>query len=147
MAGTSAEIVYNFCSGPAMLPPDVMRQAQSDFLNYQNVGASVMELSHRSDEFIAILASAEANLRQLMAIPDSHAVLFMQGGASVQFSAIPLNLMSTFGRAGFINTGYWSEKAMQEAARYGDVVEIAQCKPVSKTKSWTLTRIVEKRSL
>ena len=125
MVQASAKQVFNFCSGPAMLPEPVMARANEEFLNYHQVGISVMEMSHRSPHFIAILESAERQFRQLLSIPTNYSVLFMQGGASLQFSAIPLNLMSRFGRAGFIDTGYWSQQAMNEAARFGEVVTIA----------------------
>ncbi len=126
---TSAKPVFNFCSGPAMLPIEVMQQARAELLDFQGTGISVMEMSHRSDIFISILDSAEQNLRKLMSIPDNYRVLFMQGGASLQFSAVPLNLMSAYRRAGYINTGYWSQRAMAEAQRYGAIVELAsaQC--------------------
>ncbi|EAR07752.1 3-phosphoserine/phosphohydroxythreonine transaminase [Reinekea blandensis] len=125
MAKPGAEAVYNFCSGPAMLPAPVLAQAQRELTDYQGHGVSVMELSHRSEEFLAILHSAEHGLRSLMHIPDHYHVLFTSGGASPQFSAVPLNLLSSGGAAGFINTGYWSQKAMAEAARFGRVVEVA----------------------
>lgn len=124
MTGISAKTVFNFCSGPAMLPQPVLEQAQHELTDYRGQGVSVMELSHRSDTFQAILNSAEARLRELMAIPSHYRVLFMQGGASLQFSAIPLNLMRRHGTAGFLDSGYWAQKAMAEASRYGDVVSL-----------------------
>ena len=122
MVQASAKQVFNFCSGPAMLPESVMIRAQHEFLDYQKTGISIMEMSHRSPHFMSILESAEQNLRRLLTIPSQYSVLFMQGGASLQFSAIPLNLMRKYKRAGFLDTGYWSRQAMQEAARFGDVV-------------------------
>lgn len=124
MAETQQQQTFNFCSGPAMLPSEVMATAQSEFLNFQKSGISVMEMSHRSPEFQSILESTEKRLRNLMQIPESYRVLFMQGGASLQFSAVPLNLASQHLRAGFLNTGYWSQKAMTEAAKYVDVIEV-----------------------
>jgi phosphoserine aminotransferase len=125
MAAAGANRVYNFCSGPAMLPEPVLARAQSELLSFQGLGISEMEMSHRSPQFLSILDQAEKNLRSLMDIPPEYSVLFMQGGASLQFSAVPLNLASRYGRIGFVNTGYWSQKAIAEAKRYADVVEIA----------------------
>jgi phosphoserine aminotransferase len=125
MAEAGANLTYNFCSGPAMLPEPVLVRAQSELLSFQGLGISEMEMSHRSPQFLSILDQAENNLRKLMDIPPQYSVLFMQGGASLQFSAVPLNLANKHGRVGFINTGYWSQKAMAETARFADVVEIA----------------------
>lgn len=116
---------YNFCSGPAMLPTAVMEQAQAELPDWHGLGMSVMELSHRSDEFVAVTAHAEAKLRQLLEIPDDYAVLFLQGGATLQFSAIPLNLLGAGGAATFLDTGTWSSKAVKEAARYGEARVLA----------------------
>ncbi len=112
--------VYNFSAGPAMLPADVMTKAQREFLNYQELGVSVMEISHRSGPYIALAEAAEQDLRDLMAIPDNYAVLFMHGGARGQFSAVPLNLLGQ-GKALYLNSGQWSEAASVEAAKYGEV--------------------------
>ncbi|MES1964918.1 3-phosphoserine/phosphohydroxythreonine transaminase [Psychrobacter sp. AH5] len=109
--------VPNFSAGPATIPTEVLQRAQSEMLNWQNRGVSVMEVSHRSKEYIAITEKAEAKLRSLMAIPDNYKVLFLQGGASLQFSAIPLNLLNN-GRADYLSTGTWSDKAIKEAKRY-----------------------------
>ena len=97
--------VYNFCAGPAMLPVDVMKKAQSEFLNFADTGSSVMELSHRSKEFIAVAENAEANLRSLMAVPDNYKVLFCHGGGRGQFSAVALNLLGETKNADYIVTG------------------------------------------
>ncbi|GAA4902897.1 3-phosphoserine/phosphohydroxythreonine transaminase [Ferrimonas pelagia] len=113
--------VYNFCAGPAMLPADVMRSAQQEFLNYQQLGVSVMEISHRSAEYMAVAEEAEQNLRDLMVIPDEYAVLFMHGGARGQFSAIPLNLLGQ-GEALYLLNGQWSVAAANEADKFGAVV-------------------------
>ncbi len=117
--------VYNFCAGPAALPEPVLRKAQAEMLDYQGRGLSVMEMSHRSDEFIAIAAQAEANLRRLLDIPVHYRVLFMHGGATAQFSAVPLNLLGATGHADYINTGSWSQKAIEEGRRFGRVNEAA----------------------
>jgi phosphoserine aminotransferase len=113
--------LYNFCAGPAALPTDVLTKAQSDLLNWQGKGLSVMEMSHRSPEFVGIAKKAEQDLRDLMVIPDNYKVLFMQGGASSQFTMVPMNLLRGKKTADYINTGQWSKKAIAEAKRYCDV--------------------------
>ena len=107
----------NFCAGPATMPTSVLERAQSELLDWQGRGLSVMEVSHRSKEYMAITDKAEAKLRTLMEIPDNYKVLFLQGGASLQFSAIPLNLLNG-GRGDYLTTGAWSGKAIKEAKRY-----------------------------
>lgn len=108
--------VANFCAGPASMPTAVLQKAQAELLNWQGSGMSVMEMSHRSSEFVGIASKAEQDLRKLMNIPDNYKVLFLQGGASLQFSAIPLNLLK--GEADYLDTGIWSKKAISEAKRY-----------------------------
>jgi len=120
--------VYNFSAGPSMLPLSVLEQAQKDLLCYGDSGMSVMEMSHRSPAFETIIADAEAKLRQVMAIPDNYKVLFLQGGASTQFAAVPLNLMNGSGKADYILSGQFSTKAYKEAQKYGDVVAAASSK-------------------
>ena len=113
---------YNFCSGPAALPTAVLQQARAEMLDWQGSGVSVMEMSHRSPEIIALAERAEATLRALLALSDDYAVLFLQGGASAQFAAVPLNLgAGRQARADYVDTGYWSKKALAEAGRYLDV--------------------------
>ncbi|WP_298440172.1 3-phosphoserine/phosphohydroxythreonine transaminase [uncultured Ferrimonas sp.] len=112
---------YNFCAGPAMLPTEVMAQAQQQLRDFSQPGVSVMELSHRSAEFMQVAEEAEQNLRDLMQIPDNYAVLFMHGGARGQFSAIPLNLLSETGTALYLESGQWSVSAAKEAAKFGRV--------------------------
>lgn len=112
---------YNFCAGPAALPEEVLRQAQAELLDWQGRGLSVMEMSHRSDEFVEIAQTAEQDLRDLMQVPDNYKVLFVQGGASQQFAQIPLNFMPEGGKADYIDTGIWSSKSAEEAARFGSV--------------------------
>ncbi len=107
----------NFCAGPASMPTAVLERAGSELLDWQGLGASVMEISHRSADYIEMAERAEVNLRKLMNIGDDYAVLFLQGGAALQFSAIPLNLLNG-GTADYLNTGTWSEKAYKEAKRY-----------------------------
>jgi len=117
--------VYNFSAGPSVLPLSVLQKIQNELLNHQGSGQSVMEMSHRSSAFMAIADTAEANLRTLLAIPANYKVLFLQGGASLQFTMIPMNLMTKFKKADFINTGEWSKKATQEAKRFGEVRIVA----------------------
>ena len=112
---------YNFCAGPAALPTAVLEKAQSEMLDWQGKGLSIMEMSHRSKDYVAVAAKAEADLRTLMNIPENYKVLFLQGGASLQFSAIPLNLLGKNRKADYIHSGIWSEKAYKEAQRYGDI--------------------------
>ena len=116
--------VYNFSAGPAMLPVEVLKEAASEMLDYQGSGMSVMEMSHRSQVFQNIIDEAEADLRDLMGIPSNYKVLFLQGGASLQFSMIPMNLMKNK-KAGYIVTGQWAKKAYQEASIYGEAVKLA----------------------
>lgn len=112
---------YNFCAGPAALPTAVLEKAQQELLDWQGKGLSIMEMSHRSADYVAVAEKAEADLRKLMNIPENYKVLFLQGGASLQFSAIPLNLLGKNNKADYIHTGIWSEKALKEAKRYGDI--------------------------
>ncbi|MGN1320793.1 MAG: 3-phosphoserine/phosphohydroxythreonine transaminase, partial [Acutalibacteraceae bacterium] len=117
--------VYNFSAGPSMLPEDVLNTAAAEMLEYGTTGQSVMEMSHRSKEYQAIFDEAEANLREIMNIPDNYKVLFLQGGASTQFAMIPLNLMNKNKKADYIITGQWANKAYKEAARYGAARAVA----------------------
>jgi phosphoserine aminotransferase len=110
--------IYNFSSGPAMLPEEVLREAQGELLSWHGRGYSIMETSHRSEEFVAILEQAESRLRNLLAIPASYRVLFLQGGAHLQFAMVPLNLLGARFHADYILTGIWSEKAADEARRF-----------------------------
>lgn len=116
--------VYNFSAGPAVLPEEVLREAAAEMLDYEGTGMSVMEMSHRSSAFQKIIDTAEQDLRDLMAIPDNYKVLFLQGGASQQFAAIPMNLMKNK-VADYIVTGQWAKKASQEAMKYGKVNIVA----------------------
>ena len=116
--------VYNFSAGPAVLPEEVLREAAEEMLNYNGTGMSVMEMSHRSKAYQEIIDTAEADLRELMKIPDNYRVLFLQGGASSQFAMIPMNLMKNK-TADYIITGQWAKKAYQEAQKYGTVNAVA----------------------
>jgi len=120
-----SERVYNFSAGPAVLPEAVLQQAAAELLNTQNSGQSVMEMSHRSPVYEAIQAQAEQDLRVLLNIPQNYKVLFLQGGASLQFSMIPLNLLKSTDQADYIVTGEWAKKAAQEAKKFGDIKVIA----------------------
>ncbi len=113
--------VYNFSAGPAMLPEAVLQQAQEEMLDWHGSGMSVMEMSHRGKEFVSIAEQTEADLRELMAIPDNYKVLFLQGGASSQFAMVPMNLLRGKNSADYINTGAWSKKAIAEGKRYCNV--------------------------
>ena len=117
--------VYNFSAGPAVLPEEVLRQAASEMLDYQGCGMSVMEMSHRSAAFKGIIETAEADIRELMGVPKNYRVLFLQGGATLQFAAVPMNLMrprpdGSSGKADYIVSGSWSKKAFKEAGLYGE---------------------------
>ena len=116
--------VYNFSAGPAVLPEEVLKEAAAEMLDYKGCGMSVMEMSHRSSVFQEIIETAEADIRDLMQIPDNYKVLFLQGGASQQFAMIPMNLMKNK-VADYIVTGQWAKKAYQEAQKYGKVNKIA----------------------
>lgn len=116
--------VYNFSAGPAVLPEEVLKETADEMMDYQGCGQSVMEMSHRSKVFDKIIKDAEADIRELMNIPDNYKVLFLQGGASQQFAAIPMNLMKNK-KAGYILTGQWAKKAFAEAKLYGEAVELA----------------------
>jgi len=120
--------VYNFSAGPSCLPEAVLERAAAEMLDCNGSGQSAMEMSHRSKEYQAIIDECEALLRELMQIPDNYKVLFLQGGASTQFAMIPLNLMNGSGKADFVVTGQWANKAYQEAARYGEARIVASSK-------------------
>ncbi|MBJ7538500.1 3-phosphoserine/phosphohydroxythreonine transaminase [Marinomonas transparens] len=120
--------VYNFCSGPAALPEAVLKKAQAELLDWHGAGVSVMEMSHRSAEFMSILASAKARLTRLLDINDDYEILFVQGGASTLFAQIPANLTNGFDSACYLDTGAWSSKAIKEAKRYTDVKVVASSK-------------------
>lgn len=117
--------VYNFSAGPAVLPEGVLKKAADEMLDYKGCGMSVMEMSHRGKEFKEIYQEAEANLRQIMKIPQNYKVLFLQGGASLQFSMVPLNLIGKNKKADYVNTGQWTKKAIKEAKKYLDVNVVA----------------------
>lgn len=136
--------VYNFSAGPATLPKTVLEKSQADLVDWNGCGMSVMEMSHRGKEFLSIIKKAEADLRALLSVPDEYAVLFLQGGASTQFSAIPLNLTSPDDTADFVVTGSWGDKAFKEAKKYVKANLAATGKPGKYTdippqSEWGLT--------
>ena len=120
--------VYNFSAGPSCLPEEVLQQAAAEMLDYKGTGMSVMEMSHRSKPYQAIIDETEALARELMGIPENYKVLFLQGGASLQFAMIPQNLMVNHKRAAFMNTGAWSDKAIKEAKKFGEALVVASSK-------------------
>jgi phosphoserine aminotransferase len=136
---------YNFCAGPAALPTAVLEKAQAEMLDWHGKGLSIMEMSHRSADYVAVAEKAEADLRKLMNIPENYKVLFLQGGASLQFSAIPLNLLGKNNKADYIDTGIWSEKALKEAQRYGEInvvkagIQIDGKYAISAQTEWNLS--------
>ncbi len=125
------ERVYNFSAGPSMLPESVLKKAAAELVCYQDSGMSVMEMSHRSPVYEKIIVEAEALLRKVMCIPDNYKVLFLQGGASTQFAAVPLNLLSGSGKADYILSGQFSTKAYQEALKYGDIAVAGSSKDIN----------------
>ncbi|PKO48622.1 MAG: 3-phosphoserine/phosphohydroxythreonine transaminase [Betaproteobacteria bacterium HGW-Betaproteobacteria-4] len=134
--------IWNFSAGPAALPEEVLRQAQEELLDWHGAGCSVMEMSHRGKEFGSILGQAEADLRELMGIPEQYKVLFLQGGATQQFAQIPMNLLA--GRsADYIVTGSWSKKAFKEAQRIGNV----RCAATTESSGFTRLPVAEEIKL
>jgi len=135
--------IYNFAAGPAVLPKEVLQQAQAELLDWHGSGMSVMEMSHRGKEYMGIHAQAEADLRELMAIPKNYKVLFLQGGGHLQFSMIPLNLLRGKLSADYVNTGEWSKKAIAEAKKFSHVNVVADnadknCTYVPAFDTWKL---------
>jgi phosphoserine aminotransferase len=133
--------IFNFSAGPAMLPAEVLARAGDEMLDWRGSGMSVMEMSHRGAEFMSIAAEAEADLRSLLSIPTNYKVLFLQGGATLQFAQVPMNLLRGKGKADYILTGEWSKKAVKEAKNYCDVAIAASSEDRSFTyapKNWKL---------
>ena len=135
--------VYNFSAGPAVLPESVLAEAAAEMLDYQGTGMSVMEMSHRSAAFKGIIEEAEADLRELLAIPSNYKVLFLQGGATLQFAGIPMNLMTGSGKADYIVSGSWSKKAFKEAALLGN----ARCVASSEDRTFSYIPDVDELEL
>ena len=124
--------IFNFSAGPSVLPVPVLQTAGKEMLNYHGYGLSVMEMSHRSKAYEEIIEGAESLLRKLMHIPNNYKVLFLQGGATLQFSMIPLNLMKKNQQADFLITGNWANKAYLEAKKFGDAQIIASSKEIGR---------------
>src|SRR5262245_2989282 len=137
--------VFNFSPGPAMLPEPVLHRAQAELLDWKGSGMSVMEVSHRGTDFIELAAKSERDLRELLGVPANYKVLFLQGGATLQFAAVPLNIAPAGSVVDYVVTGNWSEKAVSEAKRYVDV-NIAADSSASKftsipdPRSWKLSK-------
>lgn len=112
------EQVYNFCAGPAMIPAEVLKKAQQELIDWNGLGTSVMEISHRSKEFVVVAKQSEQDLRDLLSIPDNYHVLFCHGGARAQFAAVPLNLLGEASSADYVDGGYWAHSAAEEAEKY-----------------------------
>ena len=137
--------VFNFSAGPAMLPTEVLEKAQQEITDWHGTGMSIMEMSHRGKEFMSVAQKAEADLRELMAISDDYAVLFLQGGATSQFAMVPMNLLRGNKTADYVNTGAWSKKAIAEAKKYCDVNVVASSESenfstVPAFDSWRLNK-------
>jgi len=132
--------IFNFSAGPAMMPSDVMLQAQKEFLNWNNMGVSVAEISHRSQPFMDLANQSIKDLRELLSIPDNYHVLFLPGGSRTQFSAIPMNLLSDYKNLAYVQTGHWGKVAAIEAQRYANVAIIANSEPgfttIPDEKTW-----------
>jgi phosphoserine aminotransferase len=135
------ERIYNFAAGPAVLPLPVLEEAQRDLLALPGVGMSILEISHRSKKFDEIIRGAEADMRKLAGIPDNYKILFLQGGASLQFSMVPMNILPAGGKADYVVTGSWSKKAIKEAQRIGQVNVAAS------TESDNFTRVPKQEEL
>ena len=137
--------VFNFSSGPAMLPVEVLRRAEQELCNWQGLGTSVMEISHRSKEFIQVAEEAEQDLRDLMKIPSNYKVLFCHGGARAQFAAVPLNLLGQAKTADYVDGGYWAQSAIKEAVKYctPNVIDakttVDGLTAITPMSSWTLS--------
>ncbi|PQA52238.1 3-phosphoserine/phosphohydroxythreonine transaminase [Amnimonas aquatica] len=136
---------FNFCAGPAALPEAVLQQAQADLVDWQGRGCSVMEMSHRGKDFVRIAEEAEQDLRDLLGVPDNYKVLFLQGGATLQFAQVPLNLLRGNASADYVCTGVWSEKAIAEARKLGGVNVVASdeannFRAVPSLSAWTPDR-------
>src|SRR5437763_7778394 len=137
--------IFNFGAGPATMPVEVLEKAKWELVNWQEAGMSVMEMSHRGAEFVRMATEAEADLRKLLAIPSRYKVLFLQGGATMQFSGVPMNLLRGKKRADYVNTGQWSTKAIAEARKFCEVNVAASSEDrnftyVPKQSAWRLSK-------
>jgi phosphoserine aminotransferase len=141
VATTTTQRIFNFSAGPAVLPVDVLEEAQRDLLSLPGVGMSILEISHRSKTFDDVIQGCEADMRTLAGIPDNYKILFLQGGASLQFSMVPMNLLPAGGSADYIVTGVWSQKAIKEAKKVGSV------KIAGSTETGNFTRVPKQDEL
>src|SRR5690606_31773430 len=116
---------HNFGAGPCILPQEVFQEASQAVLNFNDTGLSILEISHRSKEFEAVMAETERLVRELLSVPQGHSILFLQGGASTQYALVPLNLLPEGGKAAYLDTGTWASKALKEAKKIGDVTVVA----------------------
>jgi phosphoserine aminotransferase len=135
--------IFNFSAGPAMLPTEALARAGDEMLDWRGTGMSIMEVSHRGKEFISVYEEAERDLRELLALPASHRILFLQGGATLQFAQVPMNLLHGKGKADYVVTGEWSKKAVKEAKAYCDVAVAASSEDRSFTyapKAWNVRK-------
>merc|ERR1719197_1583280 len=135
--------VYNFSAGPSMMPVEVLESCATNMLNFEGAGMGIMEMSHRSKEFVKVAAEAEKDLRDVLDVPEEYKVIFQQGGATLQFAAIPLNMLGTKGKADYAVTGQWSEKAQKECGKYGTGNVVCNSKPgkftsIPKKDVWKL---------
>jgi phosphoserine aminotransferase len=120
--------VHNFSAGPSILPQEVIKQAAEAVINFNNLNLSLLEISHRSKDFIAVMDKAKALVKELLNVPDGYSILFLQGGASLGFLQVPFNFMKVNGKAAYVNTGVWASKAQKEAKGFGEVIEVASSK-------------------
>ncbi|HWA37498.1 MAG TPA: 3-phosphoserine/phosphohydroxythreonine transaminase [Burkholderiales bacterium] len=135
--------IFNFSAGPAMLPTEALARAGDEMLDWRGTGMSIMEMSHRGKEFISVYEEAERDLRELLALPASHRILFLQGGATLQFAQVPMNLLHGRGKADYVVTGEWSKKAVKEAKAYCDVAIAASSEDRNFTyapKNWNVRK-------
>ncbi|MEE9232013.1 MAG: aminotransferase class V-fold PLP-dependent enzyme, partial [Nitrospirales bacterium] len=135
--------VFNFSAGPAMLPESVLQQAQAELPDWHGAGASIMEMSHRSKEFVSVAEGAEQDVRELLSVPNNYKVLFLQGGATTQFATVPMNILRGKRNADYILTGAWGKKAISEAKKYCDVNVAASSEDdnfasIPALESWSL---------
>src|SRR5437016_1392272 len=119
---------HNFSAGPAVLPQSVLERAAEAVKEFNNLGMSILEISHRSKDFMAVMDKARNLVRELLGVPDDYSILFLQGGASLQFSMVPYNLLPEGGTAAYLNTGVWASKAIKEAALFGNTMVVASSK-------------------
>lgn len=135
--------VFNFCSGPAVLPEAVLTEAQQALVNWQDSGTSILSISHRSEAFLAMAAEMERDFRELLNIPQSYKILLLPGGATLQFALVPLNLFSDRRRAAYVDTGHWSKRAIEEAKKYGDIQVIAKGYEAALETDWRIPADVD----